>query len=232
MRKPACLAAVGLVALLAATAPVGAQTVTVGTATPSFGNCIPFGCPALFNLTRYQQVYASSAFSGLGAISINGLTFFNSPGIGFFANAAFTIFFSTTSAPVNGLSSNLGSNVGGNNAQFAAFATTGSAVGGAFNVWGSPFLYDPSGGNLLMDIFVNALSDTFSGVALDSDLSGSVTTRAFVSNGIGTLDPPFAASPGLVTQFSYTITPEPEALPLLGVGLLALGLVWWRRRAS
>jgi len=215
---------------LALAGPVRAQTVTIGT--PSAANCVPFGCPGdPFNVSRYQQVFAAAAFSGVSSpIDIMSLTFFNTtnPLLGQFGNATFSIFFSTTNAAVNGLSSNLSSNVGTPDSPFATLTTTGSPTGAQFTINGSGYVYDPTGGNLLMDIFISSVGPNGAFAFLSADNSGAVTSRAYESNGVGT-----NSSIGLVTEFSYTAVtttaPEPATLALMATGFLGVA-AWARRR--
>jgi|SwirhisoilCB2_FD_contig_91_3514916_length_1170_multi_5_in_0_out_0_2 hypothetical protein len=215
-------------AALALAGPVRAQTVTIGTQSAS--NCIPFGCPGdPFNVSRYQQVFSAAAFGVSSPIDIMSLTFFNSfnPAFGQFGNATFSIFFSTTSAAVNGLSTDLASNVGTPDSPFATLVGSGGLTGPQFTINGSPYFYDPTGGNLLMDVFISSVGQNGALAFLDADASGTVTSRAYQTNGIGTV-----SSIGLVTEFGYasvTATPEPTTLILMATGMLGI-VVWVRRR--
>src|SRR3954447_17427233 len=88
-----------------AAAPAHAD-VTVGT--PSIGgNCYPFGCGYA---GEYQQVYGACAFSG--AITINRVEFFFPGGGNPWTDntGSYTLAFSLTSQPVNGLSTTPASN--------------------------------------------------------------------------------------------------------------------------
>lgn len=234
MRTPARLAPLLMFASLAGMInPLSAQTVTVGTADPG-GNCIPFGCPNSFFIARYQQVYAAAVFSGLGGpISINAVTFFNDVDLAAaqFGDATYSIFFATTTASVNGLSTDLSANVGSTEQAFATLTRNGELIGSQFTINGSAYTYDPStASNLLMDIFVSAVQgNQIHGGSVEADQSSSVTSRAYESG-----DGFSAAAPiGLVTQFTYdvlpvTSTPEPATLTLTATGLL--GLAGWYRR--
>jgi hypothetical protein len=227
---------VPLAALVAAGAasPVAAQTVTVGAHTAD--NCIPFGCAGFFGITtitRYQEVFTAAAFSGAGGpIDIVALTFFNSFNpTGLFSNATYSIFLSTTSVAVGALSTNLSSNVGANNAAFATVTTSGSPTGSQVTFTGTPFLYNPLQGNLLMDILLSAVGPDGSNGTIASFQAEEVVnqvSRAF-TEGNGTV---ITGGSGLVTRFTYspvTSTPEPATLSLLATGLA--GLATWRRRS-
>lgn len=219
-------------ALLAASAlfaPASAQ-VTVGTAEPGTGNCYPIGCNE--GLTRYQQVYSSTAFAGV--TSISAFTYFHTqyqPGIGFYSAGTYNFSFGYTSMAVNGLSGNLNANVTSPQTLFATLiiAPGTSSAPSTFTVNGNAaFNYDPTLGNLLMDVTIDNVVSQNS-TYLDVDESGSSTSRAFGMGGDGTAD-----ASGLVTRFetgTTTVTPEPASFAMVGVGMLGLGLIARRRKS-
>src|SRR5688572_6510872 len=87
------------------------------------GNCYPFSCGPSDSVTRYQQVYAASVF-GDDPLLIGSISFFLDTA-GPMDTATYSLSFSTTSADVNTLSSDLDSNIG---IDFAFF--TSSVVSG------------------------------------------------------------------------------------------------------
>lgn len=91
-----------------------ASSITIGNPASGEINTFPFGgAYAALLATRYQQVYSGSLFGG--SFSIDAVSFYaaDAPGLsGTNANGTYTLSLSTTSAGVNGLSSNLASNVG------------------------------------------------------------------------------------------------------------------------
>jgi hypothetical protein len=216
MRKVLLVAGV-----LAASAALHAATI-IGTTTSA--NSFPF---TNFAGTRYQQVYAASNFLS-GPITINGLTFYDSryPN-SMLSSKTFTFHLSTTQTAVGALSSNMGLNVGSDDALFAVFAG-GGAVTGSFTVSGTPFTYTPSAGNLLMDIFVSGGSGAVSGGSGFIDAmyedSGTIFSRM--------MDSGSSYAYGLVTGFETgevspnSAVPEPGTMGLLALGL---GVAAWRR---
>ncbi len=216
-----------LVAALS-TSSVLAETITVGEKSPDYSgeNCIPFGCPELFSLSRYQQVYSADAFSG--PMNILSITFFNSLRIGYESNkvtpATYVVGFSTTSAPVGGLDPvNLENNIGADSLLFFSGALGGSLAHPEFTITGAaPFQYDPREGNLLLDIaIIDAGPDSMT--FFDFQQPADLFSRIF--NG-----QPKEINTGLVTQFQYSTAakaPEPGILTLLGAGLA--GLAMFRR---
>lgn len=187
---------------------VKANPVTVGVA--STGNCYPFMCndsgassgPSI----HYQQVYSASAFSG--PTQINSLTFFRVLAAQFGGTSTvlagnYRVSLSTTTRAVNGLSANLASNIGSDNMVIFNGNLGGLSSTPSFTITASaPFFYDPSLGNVLLDIVVTDQTAVFNGSGNgynDADARGVVTTRAyaFVGSASGPVD-----VFGLVTLFN------------------------------
>ncbi len=204
-----------LAALAAVAAPLHAQDVTVGTANTF--NRFPFQDYASFS---YQQVYAASSFST--AVFIRALRFSNTvegPS-NTIDDATYRIRFSTTPAAVGGLSTTVGDNVGPDVQEFfyGALHNAGLRIQGQ-----TPFFYDPSQGNLLMDVALVG-SYVHSGSGLDADNTGDATSRVYYNSFFGEYR---ADNVGLVTTFetATSVAPEPWSVVLLATGLAVLGLV-------
>src|SRR5262245_27177219 len=83
-----------MIALSATAFRVGAQTITIGDSNTG-ANCIPFGCGAPFNnIPGFQQVFTSSLFSQMVAIS--ALDFFRTASPGNLAGGTFNFFLGYT----------------------------------------------------------------------------------------------------------------------------------------
>ena len=206
------------------TATAGASVI-IGTPADFPGNCAPFGC-VLGDSTRYQQVYNSSSFAV--PINITGITFFHtvSNDTGVLNGGTYTVRLSTTSKAVNGLDLvTYDNNLGADNTQVFSGSLPGTvAFGGSFTLPSSGFLYDPSMGNLLMDILITGASRTAPNVFMDArnGTAGTLFSRATNVVGFG------FDSFGLVTQFeTEAAVPEPSTAGLLLSGLAA---AWALRR--
>lgn len=118
------------------------------------------------NSVRFQQVYSSAAFTSYGQrpYLIHQLQFrTDGAGPGYFSELpAFQINLSTTTRPVDGLSANFAENVGPDEiavVPLGSYHVFGDYVRGnnpqlwsTFFIFPTPFFYDPSQGNLLLDI--------------------------------------------------------------------------------
>jgi hypothetical protein len=183
-------------------------------------NGFPFGGPYYGSVgSDYQEAYASSDFSGPTLIS--SIDFFLATDFtGNLYSGTYTLSLSVISSNIGSLSStNLAGNIGSDNTLFETVALSGSAPN-ELTFTGTPFLYVPSLGNLLLDISVAGGSGG-KGVAFeDNEGVGSAVARYQnfgTGNGLGY---------GLVTEFdsvsSTTAAPEPGMLSLLCCGLAGL----------
>lgn len=197
---------------------LSAKSVTIGTPQGPFfeqSNELPFA-DYLDGITIYQQVYSSTAFPGL--ISISSISFFLSPLAGsdnHLYPQTITISLSTTSIGVDGLYYHAPQ---GSDAQTLGTYTIGGNSPDVLTFQGSPFLYDPSKGNLLLQIDTPFLAPPYAQIdnaLFESDDSGSLTSR-FCDESECNEDQ------GLVTEFSSATVPEPSSLIciLLGAALM------------
>lgn len=201
-------------------------------------NGFPFNIAAFNNTSsqRYQQVYSSTQF-GSGPILITGIDFRPDASFG----AAFSstlpnisIDLSTTAAAVGGLSLTFASNIGSNDTVelpsgplSLSSADTGP-VGGPKNFdiainFTTPFLYDPSKGNLLLEVVNSGGGST---TPFDADGTSNVVSRIWANDASSATATDFD-SQGLVTQFvfrSTTAVPEPGLPVLCGIALGAIAL--------
>jgi hypothetical protein len=200
----------------------------------SFNN-FPFSIGGLDELSqRYQQVYAASEFSALAEPGLITALAFR---LNFEGAEAFSVTLgdvqinlSATSAELDALSNTFANNVGLDDAVvFAGPLLLSSAFSGPaegpkdFDVvieLQQPFLYDPSAGNLLLDVrnFTGGISTRLDASSVNTDTISRVQTNP----GAGAVDSPtgFPNSQGLVTSFTV---PEPSAtaLELAALGILA-----------
>jgi hypothetical protein len=179
------------------------------------------GAPAI----HYQQVFAASQFSGPGVITELAFRPDAVRGDAFSATLPNTrISLSTTSKVPDGLSATFADNLGPDetvvyNGNLTLSSSDAPGPGGtrAFDIvvaLSSPFSYDPSLGNLLLDFqrdgsTLNPLGESFDA----QDQFGDSISRAFGSRASATATRG-ADTFGVVVRF--TMVPEPASLVMLG----------------
>ena len=217
-----------LMALLLSTSLLYAD-VTVGTIDPNSGNCYPFSCndsgSNVGQSIDYMQVYSSSAFSG--KIAVTDLEWYIAPhfgGTGLAIGGAYSFYWGYGGV-VGGLSTILASNYtsGPNFLGTATIPVGGINENPTLVLNGVSFTYDPSQGNLILEVVVNNQdivpnngSNAFNAIMNEG---GVLSSRAYcLTNGGCAAD-----NNALVTTFSTsTVTPEPGTLVMFGSGLLGL----------
>ena len=191
-----------------------------------FGNGFPFNIAAFSQTSmRYQQVFAGSQFSALGGPqSITAIAFRTESIAPAFVSTLSNvqINLSTTAATPDGLSSAFANNVGANNTVVfgpGPLPLSSASSGGpphSFDViiaLQTAFAYDPSAGNLLLDVrnFGGGSSQQFDAVASTSDsISRVFTTSSNVNSPTGQPD-----SIGLIARFTTVALPEPSTLTFI-----------------
>ena len=129
---------------------------------------------------------------------------------------------STTSAAVDGLDPTLANNIGQDNTVVFEGSLPGLSGGVMSLILSTPFTYDPTQGNLLMDVFSADAAQPFANFFFDTNSdSNGVFSRAWP----GTADP----NDGLVTGFSTGAVPEPSTWAMMLAGFAGLGFLGYRR---
>jgi len=222
--RPSILSLLACASFLSIPATAPASEIIIGNkmVDAAWQNAFPFSTlPSYYGYasSRYQQIYASSSFSG--PIDIRQLVFYASSNtMAPILDGTIQVFLSVTDRGVNGISNRpFNDNLGGDTRLFATFGGGFSLTDGELVIGGVPFHYDPSQGNLLLDFRFSGVTAGQSGPFF-SALSGSGTDAMPFSrwHDFGTgFD-----NQGLVTGFRSVA--EPGTLVLLGVGLFGLFL--------
>jgi len=162
------------------------------------------------NTMRYQQVYATSQFGAVptGGAYITAITFRLPTGWGSFSNtlSAIQIDLSTTTNAPGGLSSTFAANVGTNDTTvFNGPVSLSSADIGSppdFDILiplTTPFFYNPSAGNLLLDV---RNPDGGTTTQFDADSSGEYMSRVF--GDVSSSTAYGGDNIGLITEFLFS----------------------------
>ncbi len=191
-----------------------------------------------FNVTdsiRYQEIFAASEFSAAaGPIKITGISYRldRTFGNNFTSTVApFQIDLSTSPLTVLSISNNFALNVGTDNIIVRSLAPQtlsgirtigGGATPNPFDIFinfDTPFIYDPSDGDLLIDIKKQAGGQVASW--FDANTLFPVSGTNWSTN---LSDTTGSAGPfkGLVTQFHTLPVPGPSLELLLGISLIGL----------
>lgn len=215
--------------LLLATNLSNASSITVGS--NDSGNCYPFLCndsgTSVDQSFYYQQIFNSSSF-GISPITITSLGYsFASTlaGSSLVLDGIYTMTLSYSNAAVNALSTNMASNISGGTQTIFSGNLGGIDSNPSFTIPITPFIYNPTLGNLLLSINVinqaNVPNGTGNGY-LAADYTGDTTARTWCF-GDGCNSGPGSDVGALVTTFNTTsAVPVPAAAWLFGSGLVSL----------
>jgi hypothetical protein len=166
---------------------------------------------------EYQQIYSSTVFSQ--PFLISSIAFETDP-INTIASASYN--FTLGLGVTDRTPSNPGSAYSGTfTPVFSGPLTVSYTSGGAFDFainFATPFTYDPSSGNLIIDIMINSPSSATAVFSAGEDPNlGRVFN--FNGNGASTAGP----NSGLDTQFTVSSVPDSSsAVFLFGLGLVGL----------
>lgn len=219
----------GTLIVLIFIAPASTQVVVLNHLVAIEGN-LNTRFPFLVNAgQRYQQVYASSQFTGpvlIGQIAFRPDT---SGGTAFSRSlSSVQLTLSATSAAPDGLSTTFAGNIGpGSNIVFSGALTIsvaylpGPGSTRAFDIVINllkPFSYNPALGNLLMDVLNSSQENSFINIFFDAEVTtGDAISRISTTGGQPATRTGTANSAGLITRFITLSLPEPSTVFLIGL---------------
>jgi len=159
-------------------------------------------------------------------VAITGIDFFNTQFIGGApATGAYDLSLSYTSKPVGALdTTNPANNITSGSQPFSNGSLPGLS-GGMLDFTGTPFSYDPAGGNLLLTVTISGGADGSPILYLDQAQTQLQTSFAF----FGTVQGGNFAG-GLVTEFVTSTVPEPSLVFPLTAILIVLRFGLHKRR--
>lgn len=218
---------------------------------PTGGNCFPFGgCPPSNTNIEYQQVYSRYIF-GAEPLEITGISFKPEFEKSFGPTPIeFTLTLSTTQTqagniagdPLNkpittSFSENLGTNTVVVFSGTAIFSSSGQNVFDINLPFTTPYIYDPSMGNLIVGVSNINGGIPFTGFAAgDSNLVSRYYNNILgeapnidVQGGYGLATQFVSLSDPIPVPFPVTPVPEPETYGMLLAGLGLIGFVSRRR---
>ncbi|MDQ3213712.1 MAG: PEP-CTERM sorting domain-containing protein [Acidobacteriota bacterium] len=221
------------IATVAVAVTASADTITF-VPTEARGNAFPFGYVGYFD--EYQQVYRAGAFPS--AITLRSATFTASPefvsqpGIATTVTSSLSLGLSTTDAGPTSLRSRFHDNRGPNFVRVFTGVVTGvGAEPFSFRIaFDTPFVYRPSAGNLLLDVFING------NVTPDARpfafAFGPSPDMGRVFHEFGSGESFAGVNEGLLTRFEGTApVPEPGTLLLFATGGAAIVRRAWKGKA-
>lgn len=249
------IALTAIAGLAVAGTPTAAATVVVPSGLENVeGNSGSRNVLGFINVARMQQVFNADQFL-TGPVLLTGVSFrangasfggiFGGPGTAFTRTTqGFRIQLSNTSGSADNLSTSFDANTGANaidvlprgDVTYSSSAGSANGLTRDFDVtfdFATAFLFDPSMGNLLLDLTSFGGSNR-SGTTLDGqNVLGDGTSSLFLQNGTGSTGA--LNTFGFVTQFQVAdpmaAVPEPSTWAMLILGFGTVGAAM-RRRSS
>lgn len=197
--------------------PAAAADVIVGGG--STANAFPFaGCAGTCD--QYQQVYNSNQFAA--PVLISAIRFVKGSGGSTLAGGTYTLSASTTSAAVDGLSSDFASNIGADNTTVFSGTLAPNFNGSVLRfVFSTPFQYNPAAGNLLLNFAVAGFTAPNESVFfLSQNTINGITSR---QHNFGSATAGFGLQTTFETSPIAAGVPEPATWALMLLGFFTIG---------